>query len=123
MINRERARARARTRFKKLSNFYKKIYFSGTGTGSFTITIADQIGMPFAYLYQQREKESQEAGMNKAQLEQKIAKLEFIHDQLETELSYVDGLLKSVGFPRGLASAKEVALELLEDSKPQSENE
>ena len=29
---------------------------------------------------------------------------------------YVDALLRSVGFPQGLESAKEVALELLEDS-------
>ncbi|WP_068467088.1 hypothetical protein [Candidatus Protochlamydia phocaeensis] len=58
--------------------------------------------------------------MNKAQLQKKIAYLEFVHDQLETELTYVDTLLKSVGFPQGLASAKEVALELLQDaeSKP-----
>lgn len=56
--------------------------------------------------------------MNKAQLQKKIARLEFIHDQLEAELYYVDSLLKSVGFPRGLASAKEVALELLENNQP-----
>lgn len=53
--------------------------------------------------------------MNKTQLNNKIARLESIHDQLEAELLYVDTLLRSVGFPRGLASAKEVALELLED--------
>ncbi len=61
--------------------------------------------------------------MNKTQLQQKIARLEFVHDQMETELTYVDGLLKSVGFPRGLASAKEVALELLEESNHPAENE
>lgn len=55
--------------------------------------------------------------MNKAQLRKKIARLEFIHDQLETEFTYIDGLLKAVGFPRGLASAKEVALDLLEEPK------
>lgn len=53
--------------------------------------------------------------MNKTQLNKKIARLEFIHDQLETELKYIDSLLVSVGFPRGLQSAKEVALELLEN--------
>ncbi len=58
--------------------------------------------------------------MNKAQLKTKIARLEFIHDQLETELMYVDSLLKSVGFPRGLASAKEVALELLQETGQES---
>lgn len=61
--------------------------------------------------------------MNKTQLSKKIARLEFVHDQLETELEYVDNLLKSVGFPRGLASAKEVAIELLENPEAnQSEN-
>lgn len=61
--------------------------------------------------------------MNKAQLQQKIARLESMNDQLETELLYVDSLLKSVGFPHGLASAKEVALELLEEAESQSEND
>lgn len=54
--------------------------------------------------------------MNKTQLSTKIAHLESVNDQLEAELIYIDGLLKSVGFPRGIASAKEVALELLENS-------
>lgn len=53
--------------------------------------------------------------MNKAELQKKISHLEFIHDQLEAELNYVDTLLKSVGFPQGLISAKEVALELLQE--------
>jgi hypothetical protein len=64
--------------------------------------------------------------MNKAQLQHKIDHLEFIHDQLEAEILYVDNLLKSVGFPQGLVSAKEVALELLEESEQeesQTENE
>ena len=62
--------------------------------------------------------------MNKTQLQQKIARLEFIHDQLEAEIVYVDQLLKSVGFPRGLLSAKEVALELIEaEQESQAENE
>lgn len=51
--------------------------------------------------------------MTKAQLQKKIARLEFIQDQLESELTYVDFLLKEVGFPHGLISAKEVALELI----------
>lgn len=63
--------------------------------------------------------------MNKSQLQQKIARLESIHDQLESEITYVDNLLKSVGFPHGLASAKEVAIELLEEAgqESQAENE
>lgn len=55
--------------------------------------------------------------MKKLDLIKKIAYLEFVHDQLETEISEVDRLLKSVGFPRGLESAKEVALELLESDR------
>lgn len=69
---------------------------------------------------------SSEGGvMTKAQLEKKIARLEFVHDQLEAELLYVDDLLKSVGFPRGLDSAKEVAIELLGEAERESpaENE
>jgi hypothetical protein len=61
--------------------------------------------------------------MNKTQLKQKIARLEFIHDQLEAEITYLDNLLKSVGFPHGLISAKEVALELLEESDQESQAE
>ena len=59
--------------------------------------------------------------MNKLQLEKKIAKLEFIQDQFESEWLYVDGLLKSVGFPRGIQSAKEVELELLENEHSEKE--
>lgn len=55
--------------------------------------------------------------MSKAELMKKAAYLEFVHDQLSSELSYVDFLLKSVGFPKGLESAKEVALELLKQEK------
>ena len=58
--------------------------------------------------------------MNKKQLEQKIARLESIHDQLESELIYVDNLLRSVGFPQGIESVKAVALELLEESTIES---
>lgn len=53
--------------------------------------------------------------MKKSDLLQKVAYLEFVHDQLETELSYIDHLLKQVGFPRGVDSAKQVALELIEN--------
>lgn len=58
--------------------------------------------------------------LTKAQLMKKIAYLEFVHDQLETEVNYIDELLRSVGFPRGLTSAKEVALELLETEEEKS---
>lgn len=53
---------------------------------------------------------------NNKQLLCKLAYLEFVHDQLATELQYVDTLLRSLGFPMGLESAKLVAQELLEES-------
>lgn len=46
-------------------------------------------------------------------LAKRIAYLEFVQDQLSAELSYVDRLLKGVGFPRGLVSVKEVAKDIL----------
>lgn len=54
--------------------------------------------------------------ITKEDLLKKIAYLEFVEDQLGTELVYIDKLLKSVGFPRGLASVKEVARDILEDN-------
>lgn len=61
--------------------------------------------------------ELEEMMMNKNQLMKKIAYLEFVHDQLSTELSYIDRLLKSIGFPEGLQSAKKVALDLLKEKQ------
>lgn len=55
--------------------------------------------------------------MKKSELQQKVAHLEFIHDQLETELCYIDRLLKKVGFPNGVDSAKQVALELIDNEQ------
>ena len=46
-------------------------------------------------------------------LKSQLAKLESENDQLMTELAYLDDLLKSVGFPRGLASVKDTAKEIL----------
>lgn len=53
--------------------------------------------------------------MDAKELEKKIAKFEFINDQLESELAYIDKLLKSIGFPHGLQSAKEVAEQMLQE--------
>jgi len=53
--------------------------------------------------------------MEERLLQDKLARLEFEHDQLVAEIAYVDALLKSVGFPRGLASVKETASEILND--------
>ncbi len=51
----------------------------------------------------------------KNQLFKRMAYLEFVEDQLRSELIYLDGLLTSIGFPRGLSSVKEVARDLLKD--------
>lgn len=53
--------------------------------------------------------------MNKQELLQKIAKLEFENDQLTAELSFIDQLMKQVGFTEGLESLKITALELYEN--------
>lgn len=52
--------------------------------------------------------------MKKAELQKKIAVLESIHDQLEAELSYVDSLMRLVGFSGGIETVKKTALELIE---------
>lgn len=44
----------------------------------------------------------------------KLAYLEFVNDQLSSELHYVDKLLKTVGFSEGLTTVKQAALELRE---------
>lgn len=48
----------------------------------------------------------------KEELIKRIAYLEFVNDQLQTELRYVDHLLKSIGFPRGLDTVKVAAAEM-----------
>lgn len=53
--------------------------------------------------------------MGKKELEKKLAYLEFVNDQLVTEVTYVDSLLKSIGFPEGLHSVKLVANEILDE--------
>ena len=47
-----------------------------------------------------------------------VAKLETQIDFLETEISYLNDLLVRVGFPEGIATLKETALELLNDPQP-----
>jgi hypothetical protein len=55
--------------------------------------------------------------MTKAEIIKKIAYLEFVHDQLTAELGYIDDLLKAIGFPNGLESAKIVAQELIDEQR------
>ncbi|MEZ5315374.1 MAG: hypothetical protein R3E91_04095 [Chlamydiales bacterium] len=48
-------------------------------------------------------------------LEQKVAYLEFVNDQLLSEIQYVDQLLKLIGFPDGLETIKNAAQETIEE--------
>lgn len=51
--------------------------------------------------------------MTKAQLLKKIALLESINDQLSTEVTYVDHLMRMVGFSKGLETVKATAEEMI----------
>lgn len=53
----------------------------------------------------------------------RIAYLEFVNDQLMTELKYVDKLLRSIGFPEGLETVKKAAKEIQEIEAEQRERE
>lgn len=55
--------------------------------------------------------------MNKAQLLRKIARLETINDHLNSEVKYVDRLMRLIGFSEGLATVKETAREMLEEGE------
>jgi hypothetical protein len=48
-------------------------------------------------------------------LEKKIAYLEFLNDQLSSEIFYIDRLLKIIGFPEGLETIKSAAQEVVEE--------
>lgn len=52
--------------------------------------------------------------MTKKQLLKKIAILESINDQLSTEVSYVDRLMRLVGFAGGLETIKATANEIID---------
>ncbi|MDP1834489.1 MAG: hypothetical protein Q8K75_01040 [Chlamydiales bacterium] len=55
--------------------------------------------------------------MTSEEVLKKIAFHEFIQDQLMTELEDLDDLLRATGFPRGIASVKEVAYQMLEEGQ------
>ena len=67
--------------------------------------------------------------MKKLELEKKVAYLEFVNDQLVSELKYIDRLLCSIGFPEGLETVKMAARELQEmeemeaDEDPATDNQ
>ena len=53
--------------------------------------------------------------MTKDQLLKKIAYLESINDQLSAEVTYVDQLMRLVGFANGLEGVKATAQEVIEN--------
>lgn len=53
--------------------------------------------------------------MTEVQLLQKIAVLESINDQLSTEVTYIDQLMRLLGFADGLETVKLSARELISD--------
>jgi hypothetical protein len=55
--------------------------------------------------------------MDNAQMLKKISELESINDQLQTEIRYLDRLLKEIGFQDGLKTLKFAAKELIEQDK------
>jgi len=54
--------------------------------------------------------------MENKRLLKKIAKLESKLDHLETEFDYLNKILINCGFPKGIETLKNNALELLKDS-------
>ncbi len=58
--------------------------------------------------------------MHMEKLLEKIARLEFINDQVVAELQNTDKLLRSIGFSEGLKGVKSAAREILEQEKEKS---
>ncbi len=58
----------------------------------------------------------------KRELQARKAQLESMHDHLLTELTYVDNLLRLVGFSGGLATVKATAREMAEIKEEEQEN-
>ena len=58
--------------------------------------------------------------MDEDQLLKKIAKLESLCDQLQSEMKYLDQLLLKVGFEEGIKTLKAAAIELIDKKKKPS---
>lgn len=60
--------------------------------------------------------------MNETKLIKQIARLESLQDQLLTEISYLDHLLRLIGFEEGLKTVKSVAQEMDKKDPTSREN-
>ena len=50
-------------------------------------------------------------------LRKRVSELESLNDQLQSEIRYLDDLLKEVGFEEGLKTLKEAAQEMIDQDK------
>lgn len=55
--------------------------------------------------------------MDKVELLKKIAQLETINDHLQTEIHYVDQLMRMAGFQGGIETVKLAALEIVKQGQ------
>jgi hypothetical protein len=55
--------------------------------------------------------------LEKETLLKRISELEFMNDQLLSEIRYLDGLMREIGFEEGLKTLKVAANEILEQDK------
>lgn len=55
--------------------------------------------------------------MNKTELLKKIAQLESINDHLQTEINYVDQLMRMAGFQGGIETVKLAAMEIVKQGQ------
>ena len=53
-------------------------------------------------------------GPSRKALEHQVCCLEFVNDQLAAEISYVDEVLREIGFADGLKTVKAAAQEIIE---------
>lgn len=60
--------------------------------------------------------------MELRELEKKLAYLEFVNDQLMSEIRYVDELLRLVGFTNGLETVKAAAREMVDEERDNLES-
>ena len=60
--------------------------------------------------------------MSNQDMKQRIAYLEFVNDQLLSEIRYVDELLRLIGFPEGLETIKVAAQEVLEKEEEEKDD-
>lgn len=59
--------------------------------------------------------------MTKTQLLKRIAYLESVNDQLSTEVTYVDHLMRLIGFSEGLITVKATAQEIIDNGLDMSQ--